>query len=128
MIKPKLVQEALDGLVCWFPPSTSPTRRATSTVHLLPIYDEHSIAYKDRGIVLDESCTHELWSMVAEFPNQLVVQRTRDRGWRRTVSEKGVHIHVKPFRSLTRIEIRGLEAAAERHGRFMNLPVTLTQA
>jgi DNA glycosylase AlkZ-like len=128
MIKPKLVQEALDGLVYWFPHSTEPTRRATSTVHLLPIYDEHLIAYKDRGIVLDESCTHELWSMVAEFPNQLVVNGRVTGGWRRTVNEKGVHIHVKPFRSLTRIEIRGLEAAAERHGRFMNLPVTLTQA
>jgi DNA glycosylase AlkZ-like len=128
MIKPKLVQEALDGLVYWFPPSTSPTRRATSTVHLLPIYDEHLIAYKDRGIVLDESCGRALWSMVAEFPHQLVVNGRVTGAWRRTVSEKAVHIHVRPFRSLTRIELRGLEAAAERHGRFMNLPVTLSHA
>jgi hypothetical protein len=128
MIKPKLVQEALDGLVYWFPPSTSPTRQATSTVHLLPIYDEHLIAYKDRGIVLDESCGRALWSMVAESPHQLVVNGRVTGAWGRTVSEKAVHIHVRPFRSLTRIELRGLEAAAERHGRFMNLPVTLTQA
>jgi hypothetical protein len=115
MIKPKLVQEALDGLVYWFPPSTSPTRRATSTVHLLPIYDEHLIAYKDRGIVLDESCGRALWSMVAEFPHQLVVNGRVTGAWRRTVSNKAVHIRVRPFRSLTRIELRGLEAAAERH-------------
>jgi Winged helix DNA-binding domain len=128
MIKPKLAQEARDGLVYWLPASTSPTRRATATVHLLPIYDEHLIAYKDRGIVLDESCTRGPWSMVAEFPNQLVVNGRVTGAWGRTVSEKGVHIRVKPFRSLTRIELRGLEAATERHGRFMNLPVTLTQA
>jgi DNA glycosylase AlkZ-like len=128
MIKPTLVQEALDGLVYWFPPSTSRTRRATSTVHLLPVYDEHLIAYKDRGIVLDESCTRGPWSMVAEFPNQLVVSGRVTGAWGRTVSEKGIHIRVKPFRSLTRVELRGLEAAAERHGRFMKLPVTLTHA
>jgi hypothetical protein len=127
MIKPKLVQEALDGLVYWFPPSTPRTRRATSTVHLLPVYDEHLIAYKDREIVLDESCGRALWSMMAEFPNQLVVNGRVTGAWRRTVSGKAVHIHVRPFRSLTRIELRGLEAAAERHGRFMKLPVTLTQ-
>jgi hypothetical protein len=128
MIKPKLAQEALDGLVYWFPASTLPTRPATSTVHLLPIYDEHLIAYKDRGIVLDESCSRGPWSMVAEFPNQLVVNGRVTGAWGRTVSEEGVHIRVKPSRSLTRIELRGLEAAAERHGRFMNRPVTLAQA
>src|SRR5262245_42788201 len=128
MIKPKLVQEALDGLVYWFPPSTSPTRRAISTVHLLPVYDEHLIAYKDRGIVLEESCRGVLWSMVAEFPNQLVINGRVAGAWRRTVTETAVNILVKPFRSLNRIELRGLQAAAERHSRFMNLPVTLSQA
>jgi hypothetical protein len=128
MIKGTLVREARDGLEYWFPPPAATTRRSSSTVHLLPIYDEHLIAYKDRGIVLDESCPRELWSMVAEFPNQLLVNGRVTGAWRRTVSANGVHILVKPFRSLTRIELRGLEAAAERHAQFMNLPVRLTQA
>jgi hypothetical protein len=128
MIKPKLVQEAVNGLVYWFPASASATRPEGSTVHLLPVYDEHLIAHKDRAIVLDKSCGGVLWSMVAEFPNQLVVNGRVTGGWRRIVSEKSVHIHVKPFRALTRIERRGLETAAEQHGRFMNLPVTLSQA
>ena len=67
-------------------------------------------------------------SILSVFEIYLVVSGRVTGAWGRTVSEKGVHIRVKPFRSLTMIELRGLEAAAERHGRFMNLPVTLTQA
>jgi hypothetical protein len=126
MIKPKLVQEAMDGLVYWFPPSTSPTRRARSTVHLLPVYDEHLIAYKDRDIVLDESCPRVPWFLGAEFPNQLVINGRITGAWRRTLDANGVHIEVTPFRPLERIERRGLEGAAERHRQFMNAPVTLT--
>jgi hypothetical protein len=128
MIMGTLVHETRDGLEYWFPPSAATTRRSTSTVHLLPIYDEHLIAYKDRGIVLDESCRGVLWSMGAEFPNQLVVNGRVTGAWRRTFGANAIRIEVTPFRPLEKIELRGLEAAAERHGRFMNLPVTLSHA
>jgi hypothetical protein len=126
MIKGALVHEARDGLEYWFPPSARITRRSTSTVHLLPVYDEHLISCKDRGIVLDESCPRVPWFLGAEFPNQLVVNGRVTGAWRRMFGVNGVHIEVTPFRPLEKIERRALEAAAERYGRFMSVPATLS--
>jgi Winged helix DNA-binding domain len=52
----------------------------------------------------------------------LVIDRELAGRWRRQVQARSVVIDVQPFRSLTRAEIRGVEAAAERYGTFVGLP------
>jgi hypothetical protein len=48
-----LSRHVIDGSVCWLPSSTRAVRRPAGAAHLLPVYDEYLVAYKDRSAVVD---------------------------------------------------------------------------
>jgi hypothetical protein len=48
--------------------------------------------------------------------------------WSRALRGNGVHVNVRPFRTLTRTERLALEAEVERYGAFLQLEPTLSIA
>ena len=48
-----LSRHVIDGSVCWLPSSRRAVRRPAGAAHLLPVYDEYLVAYKDRSAVVD---------------------------------------------------------------------------
>jgi hypothetical protein len=91
----------------------------TSSVHLLPNYDEFFIAYRDRRAILDRvddivpmQQGTALFAHVIEIDGQLV------GGWRRVATAKSLDVETTYVARVTAAERRGVAAQIERYKAF----------
>jgi hypothetical protein len=108
-----------DGLTYW---SMGRAVRPPSEVgvHLLPIYDEYLIAYRDRVAVPHAPGTLRPLPATVTFRNALVIDGQVAGTW--TIgSTRSPSVRVTPLRPLTSHERRALEAAVERFTRFLGI-------
>jgi hypothetical protein len=89
-------------------------------VHLLPIYDEYLVAYRDLQAVPRPAY------LMGNFQNTLVIGGQVAGTWRPTANAKRVTVNVEPLRRLTPAERRGLALEVTRYGRFLGVPVSLS--
>jgi len=88
-------------------------------VHLLPIYDEYLVAYRDLEAVPRGGTR---WGMLP----QAVVSRGQVAGvWKPILERDRIVVHLRAERRLTRDERARLARAAQRYGRFHGLPVAV---
>ena len=83
-------------------------------VHLLPIYDEYLIAYRDRVAVPHGPVT---------FRHALVIRGQVAGTWRIERARASVRVVIVPLRPITRVEQRALGRAVERFQHFLDSPV-----
>ena len=121
MIGDGLVHVTIDGLTYWFAPGRAAAAPASPAVFLLPNYDEFGIAYRDRKLLSSVPRPKRI-SERDVFSHLLVIDRDLAGRWRRVLKLRSLIVEVQPFRSLTRAEIREVEAAADAYGAFMGLP------
>jgi hypothetical protein len=117
-------REEAGGLTYWT--AGQPRRGATRNqpVHLLPIYDEYLVAYRDREAVPHRPSTiASATNASVTFQHAFVIAGHVAGTWRITRSAKGVTIHAVPLRRLTAIERRGVIAATRRYQAFVDVPV-----
>jgi hypothetical protein len=116
----------LDGVTYWTVGS-GVVARAADPVHLLPIYDEYLVAYRDRTLV-----PHGPAKIAARpghsvtFQHALLIEGEVAGTWRTWRGVRRVSISVTPLRRLTARERREIEAAGARHARFLGVPVAMT--
>ena len=125
LCKPVLLQETIDGLTYWSVPGEPPFPPGYAT-YLLPIYDEFLIAYRDREVVTGSHAADAGAAFAAGFPHHLIVGGQLAGSWARTADKNGVAVAIAPFRRLTADEIRRVQQAAARFGRFNAAQLTLT--
>jgi hypothetical protein len=119
--------EMLDGRTYWTigPPST--TVPQNSSVHLLPIYDEYLVAYRDRDAV-----PHSPTKIASAtrgpvtFQHALVIAGQVAGTWRTARDKNGLAVDVIPLRRLTRTERRAVTKVAKQYERFVGVPVALS--
>ena len=83
------------------------TARDSPSVFLLSIYDEYTIAYKDRGYI---SQTRDIERMISRgnAMTAVIIVNGRVAGtWKRTLKKKTIEISLKPFRNLDDEELGG---------------------
>jgi hypothetical protein len=124
LVKPNLVEDGWEGRTYWFSASMQPVTGAIEAAYLLPEYDECLIAYKDFAyfdlpFTGDKDSWHDTWY------RPVLIEGQRAGTWRRTVAKGTVLLETNLFASLNASQLRTLEAAAERYGVFMGMPVTL---
>ena len=88
---------------------------------LLPPYDEFTIAYRDRGAVLD--LKHAAAARNGIFSPTILLDGHIAGLWARRLTRDAVTVELQPFVTLTATQSRGLQAAAARYGRFVGRPV-----
>jgi predicted enzyme related to lactoylglutathione lyase len=116
----------VDGRTYWFAPLENSVHLEDSTIHLLPNYDEHLIAYKDRSAALDGAIPVDLeMEEGALIANVVVRNGLVIGGWRRTLDRKRVSIETQLLLDLDGPGRIALEEAARRFGRFLGMPVSL---
>ena len=98
--------------------------------HLLPIYDEFVVAYRDRVAVPHgpSMIPSSTGGGYVTFQHALVVAGQIAGTWRLSRSSSGVAIAATPLRRLSPKERSAVTDAAARYGRFANLPVELSIA
>jgi hypothetical protein len=119
LVKPQLIAQVVAGKTCWLSPK-SPVKLSSPIAHLLPAFDEYTVAYQDRSPILDPQYKEQ-----ARASNGMVVLLDGHitGAWKRTVSKKTVMVEIRPFKAPTDAQGQAIQAAAERYGTFLGLPV-----
>jgi hypothetical protein len=126
-VKSHLEQETIDGKTYWFAPSTPNPGQPTSITYLLPDYDELVMGYKDRSALMDPALLAKVGTVLdTAFSPPLLIDGKIVGKWSRTFKSKEVIVLINPLAPLTEAETRAVEGEAERFGRFVGLPVTLS--
>jgi hypothetical protein len=121
-IKPQLEKEVLDGITYWFTPEMLASKEESPIVHLLPAYDEYTIAYKDPSNVLDPQY---LQQVIAGNGIVILIDGRIAGNWKRTFKGGAVVIELRPFTSLKDTETHAVIAAAHKYGAFLDMQVKL---
>ncbi len=120
-----LVQEQHEGAAYWWPEGVAAEAEPSPTAHLLSIYDEYLSSYKGWSAVVDDANSRRLVAM-GNLLNHVVLLDGRVVGaWRRVVGREGVTAELLPGWAPEPRQLRVLEAAAQRYGRFLGVPVVL---
>ncbi len=114
----ELQQLSIGGKVYWFAALRPVVRQRNPVVHLLPNYDELAIGFKDRSALFEPHVTPRASVLSAHF---VVVDGRIVGGWRRTIGKKEVVLTAQLLRSLTPAERKGLDAAAARYARSLDV-------
>jgi hypothetical protein len=105
------------------------TPAAAPAIHLLPIYDEYLVAYRDRDAVPHgPGIVRSALGRAMRFQHALVIGGQVVGTWRIAQSTDGVSLEVAAVRRLTRIEEERLAEVAQRYGRFTGADVSLSMA
>jgi hypothetical protein len=125
MIKAR--REEWDGLTYWIAGATLRGGAREPAMHLLPIYDEYLVAYRDRDAVPHgppPPGSKSRGSII--FQHALLLEGQIGGTWRPTRSARGVQVRVIPMRRLSGTNRGALTAAVDRYRRFLNAPVDVT--
>ena len=116
----------MDGTTYWMTTPGAPVTLPTPTVHLLPNYDEHVVAYRDHGPSIDPATPDALagWGN-ASTTHQVVRRGLVVGGWRRTLHRDRVEVQATLRTPFSAAERAALEAEADAFGTFLGLPVVL---
>jgi hypothetical protein len=120
--KSQLETARVDGQAYWFDPQIHTTTAASPIAHLLPAYDEYTIAYKDHSAILDPDY-REL--VVVAFGIVIVIDGQIVGAWKRVVEKDRVLLTLDPFRRLTQAEQQALDLAVQRYQAFLGKPIIL---
>ena len=114
-------QREVDGFKYWtVGRDPRSTRRRKASLHLLPIYDEFLVAYRDHRAVPRPAYA------LGNFQHALVIGGRVAGTWRTTSGAKGVAVNVEALRRLTPAERRGLAREVTRYQGFLGVPVNLS--
>ncbi len=127
MLKPKLEYEVADGQTYWFVESSLPAKSSLMRAHLLPIYDEYVMGYKDRSAMLGALDREKFNTGSIAFDNLIVIGGMLVGSWKRTLSKREVSIETNFNVRLTKREEKAVAAAAAQFGEFLGLSPTLIQ-
>lgn len=110
---------AFDGLTYWTVGRPRPARATAPRLHLLPIYDEYIVAYRDRVAVPHGSERRVPLGPGLTFQHALVIDGQIGGTWKTRKRGQGVTVEPIPLRRLAISEERALAGARARCERFL---------
>ena len=121
LVKSKLTQTTVNGKNYWFPSNIEvPSQHlADNQAFLLSVYDEYSIAYKDRSDISEKRDIERMISRGNALTAVIILGGKVVGTWKRVLKEDNVEIKLNPFKKLTEIEQKSVEKAAKRYGEFL---------
>jgi hypothetical protein len=121
---PDLRQTDVGGKAYWsVPPQAARRRPKANRAHLLPNFDEYTVAYADRDPIREAGDVAHFDSRGDTIFNNVVVVDGRVIGtWKRVAQKATVRVTAYLFRPATEDETAAITAAADRYGRFLGLP------
>jgi hypothetical protein len=116
----------IDGCTYWTTAGTPRRSAVSQTVHLLPIYDEYLVSYRDRfAVPHGPGKVPTRAGGVVPFQHAVVIAGQVAGTWRVARTSEGVSMDVVPIRRLTKVEWGRLDETASRYSRFIGLPVSI---
>jgi hypothetical protein len=122
MLKPAFSKEKVGKEEYFYPSATLPGKKKSKTIHLLPIYDEYIMGYKDRSAIQLLHEKHQSAPAIS-FLNLILLDGQVAGSWKRTLNAKGIDFDYQFFEKPDRAGQKLFEKAVERYGEFHGLPV-----
>jgi hypothetical protein len=116
-----LEQESIGDKSYWFSRSQAKSKGRAPLVCLLPPYDEYLVAYKDRSAAMNGVSTEQFRSRNPIFDSPLVLNGRVIGGWKRAIKNGSLIITVLAVTSLSTIEKKAIEKAANRYAAFLGV-------
>ena len=117
---PGLERDVVGEETYWFAPSGAATEDAPARVHLLPVYDEFAVAYRDRSAILDPE--HVSLARNGIFGSIVIADGRIVGTWKRALAKGAVGVSTSLFAPLPAARARDLAAATARYAAFLGLP------
>ena len=115
----RAVSEEVGGKKYWSLKSQAPSPARDRPAHLLPIYDEYLVAYRDRdAVVYGPASVPVSGSGSVIFQHAIVMGGQVAGTWRTSSRSPGADVTMALLRRLTRIEAAALDDALQRYRRF----------
>lgn len=127
LIESKLEKTTLDGKTYWFPAHIEVATLKSTCAFLLSIYDEYTIAYKDRSDISEAQDIEKMISMGNALTSVIILNGNVEGTWSKTLRKSTVEIRLNPFRQLNEYEQEALESEAARYGKFMGIPAVIVE-
>lgn len=129
MVQTDLLHEDIEGQVHWFPPSAAESKSqpgdAGPAAHLLPVYDEYTVAYKDRSSIMNAKYASQTGNAI--FRSPIVMNGQVAGTWSRAVTKDAIVVSTNTFVKLKSSELVALKRAAARYGDFLGCSVILKE-
>ena len=123
-VRSRLVPVTVDGRTYWSGSADEPPDLSSPNIHLLPAYDEFTVAYRDRSAIVDPA----LGKKVGYALGPSIISDGRMVGrWKRTLEKDAVIIQLDLLGPLNRKQRTALEGAADHYGAFVGLPAKLQE-
>ena len=92
-------------------------------LHLLPLYDEYVMGYKDRSCIwLQENGFRPATAL--RYPNLIIFNGQVIGSWRRTLHPRAIDLEHHFLTPPTPVQLASFEKAVDRFALFNGLPVT----
>jgi len=128
MVKSQFVNEVLDGQTYWFAETKLPVKKNSPAAYLLPNYDEYFIGFKDRSAIAEVARRSNIdESSPALIAHVIILDGQIVGGWKRTIKKNAVVVELNLITDLTKAQKRAIADAANRYGKFLDLPVELAE-
>jgi hypothetical protein len=118
-----LSSDTIDGLTYWRAASARPLPRPSSSVFLLPNYDECLIAYQDRGLSAPASGAMPRRAANDRFAHHLLIDGRVAGSWGRSIGSRSADIDIACYAPANATRTRAIERAARKYGRFLGKPI-----
>lgn len=123
MNKSKLSEETIDGKTYWFTKKEKITPQKTQAF-LLSIYDEFTIAYKDRSALGSEKYIEKFISMGNALTAVIILDGKVIGTWKRISKKNSVEILLNPFEKLNHNQHEALQKEIEKYNTFLGISVS----
>jgi Winged helix DNA-binding domain len=122
-----LEKQSIEGKEYWFDEATGPAYEAAGVAHLLPNFDEYSVAYRDRAAMLEPGRPFEpaLFAFGSILANVVTIGGGVRGSWRRTVARGSTRVEIRLLHRLPDRDVVAIEEAARAMSRFLERPVEL---
>jgi len=120
-----LESTVIDGRTYWSAANDGGTasRRAAPRAHLLQVYDEYVIAYRESRDLLDlDHLAGRLPGGQVMFLHAVILDGQVIGHWRRQITKTALIAETQLARALSDAEATAVEEAVARHGAFVGLP------
>lgn len=116
-----LTQERIDGRPYWR--DARPARRRSAAghrAHLLPAYDEYTVAYADRAALMPAALASRFRAKSSMLLTHTIAIDGEIVGtWTRSFKPRAVDVALQPFMPLSAAQRAGVDIALERFSRFV---------
>lgn len=119
--KKHLEEVLVDGKTYWLSARTQAATAHTPTAYLLSIFDEYTIAYKDRSALSEQRDIERMISMGNALLAVIILDGKVLGSWKRVLKKNSVEITLKPFRELKKKEKEAVLEASEKYGAFLEM-------